>query len=93
MVDGPYTPTGEGPRGTVHEEDLIDCLNEVAKMVTISKAEFRCYGPEPGQVWDLVYAGARFICVDLELQPTLEALDDPLIREYYGLEYCVVTGP
>ena len=67
----------------------------MAQAIAILKAEFRCYGPDPGQVWDLVYAaGARFICVDpLELQPTLEALDDPLIRDYYCLEYCIVTGP
>jgi len=89
-LDGPYHPTGEGPHGPVEEEDLQDCLNEVAKVVAILKAEFRCYGSEPGQVWDLIYAGKRFISVPLELQPTLEALDDPLIRDYYGLEYCVV---
>ena len=92
-LDGPYHPTGEGHRGAVKEEDLLDCLNEMAQAIAILKAEFRCYGPEPGQVWDLIYAGKRFLCVPLELQPTLEALDDPLIRDYYGLEYCVVTGP
>ncbi len=92
VLDGPYHPCGEGPRGTVQEEDLQDCLNEIAGAVTITQAEIRCNGPESGQAWDLIYARKRFIRVPLELQPTLEALDDPAIRDHYGLDYCVVQS-
>jgi hypothetical protein len=87
ILDGPYHPCDRGLHGPVHEEYLQDCLNEISNAVTIQKAEFRCYGTEAGQVWDLIHVDGRFIRVPLELQPTLEALDDPRIREYYGVEY------
>jgi len=58
--------------------------------VIIQKAEFRCYGPETGQVWDLIYVNGGFKQVPFELQPTLNAWDDPIIRHHYGLDYCVV---
>lgn len=90
VLDGPYHPCKKGPDEPVQEEYLQDCLNKIADAVGIQKAEFRCYGPETGQVWDLIHAGGRFIRVPLELQPTLEALDDPLVRDHYGLDYCVV---
>ncbi len=92
VLDGPYHPCGEGPHGPVQEEDLQDCLNEIAKAVKILHAEFRCNGPESGQAWDLVYTAKRFIRVPLELQPTLEALDDPVVRDHYGLDYCVAQS-
>lgn len=92
VLDGPYHPCGDGPRGPVQEEDLQDCLNEIARAVIITQAEIRCYGPESGQVWDLIFARKRFIRVPLELQPTLEALDDLVVRDHYGLDYCVVQS-
>ncbi len=50
-------------------------------------AEFRCYGAEAGQVWDLIQVEGGFIRVPLELQPTLDALDDPMVRRHYCVEY------
>ena len=90
VLDGPYHVSGIGPRGPVKDEDLQDCLNEITNAVGIQKAEFRCYGPEAGQVWDLIHMGHRFIRVPLELQPPLDALDDPMVREYYGVEYPLI---
>lgn len=90
ILDGPYHPCDKGPHGPVHEEYLQECLNEIADAIRIQKAEFRCYGPEAGQVWDLIHMDCKFIRVPLELQPTLEALDDPMVREYYGVEYSLV---
>lgn len=87
ILDGPYHPSVKGPHDPVQEEHLQDCLNELSDAIRIQKAEFRCYGSEAGQVWDLIYADHGFIRVPLELQPTLEALDDPMVREYYGVEY------
>lgn len=91
ILDGPYHPSGNGRHGPVKDEVLKDCLNEIAGAVQILTAEFRCYGPEAGQVWDLIHADGRFIWVPLELQPTLEAFDDPRVREYYGVEYDLTT--
>ena len=90
VLDGPYHPCDKGPHGSVQEEYLQYCLSKIADAVTIQKAEFRCYGSETGQVWDLIYVEGEFIRVPLELQPTLEALDDPLVRDHYGLDNCVV---
>lgn len=87
ILDGPYHPSGEGPHGPVQEEYLQDCLNEIADAIRIQKAEFRCYGPDAGQVWDLIHVNGGFILVPLELQPTLDALDDPLVRSHYGVGY------
>jgi hypothetical protein len=92
VLDGPYPPCGEGPSGPVKEEALQDCLNEVSCVVSITQAEVRCYGPDAGQVWDLIYARRRFIRVPLELQPTLEALDNPMVRRHYGVEYDLTTA-
>lgn len=92
ILDGPYQVNGVGPRGPVQAEGLQDCLNEIANVVGIQKAEFRCYGSEAGQVWELVHVEGRFIRVPLELQPTLEALDDPMVREYYGIEYSLAQA-
>lgn len=91
VLDGPYHPRNKGPHGSVNVEDLQDCLDQIAKAVIIQKAEFRCYGPEAGQVWDLIYVDGQFIRVPLELQPTLDAFDDPMVREYYGVEYDLTT--
>jgi len=87
ILDGPYHPSGEGPHGPVQEEYLQDCLNEIADAIRIRKAEFRCYGTEAGQIWDLIHVDGHFIWVPLELQPTLDSLDDPLVRSHYGVEY------
>ena len=70
-----------------------DCLQEIAAAVKILEGEFRCMPSYSGDDHDLVFLNGKFVEIPLELQPTLEALDDPLIRDYYGLEYCVVTGP
>ncbi len=87
VLDGPYHPCDREPHGSVQNETLQDCLDQIAKAVRIQKAEFRCYGPEAGQVWDLMYIDGRFMRVPLELQPTLDALDDPMVRRHYGVEY------
>ncbi len=92
VLDGSYHPCDKGPHGSVQEEYLEDCLNEIADAVGVLKAEFRCYGPEAGQVWDLIYADHSFIRVPLELQPTLEALDDPMVRDHYGVESCLTVS-
>ena len=68
-------------------------LREIAKAVQIEAIAFRCCGHEWKSAYDIIYAGDNFHIAPPELQLTLEALDDPLIRDYYGLEYCVVTGP
>ena len=90
VLDGPYHPCDRGPHGPVQEEYLQDCLNEISNAVTIQAAEFRCYGSDAAQVWDLIYVEGGFLRVPLELQPTLEAFDDPMVREYYGGEYSLV---
>ncbi len=89
ILDGTYKPSSNGPYGLDYDEDLHECLNEIAKAVTIVNAGFRCYGPEPGEVWDFIHIANQFLKVPLELQPTLEALDDPAVRDHYGLDYCV----
>lgn len=88
-LDGEYRDNSVGPHGEIEENYLIACLREVAKSVRIEAAEFRCYGPEWGTCYDIIYTGGAFLTVPLELQPTLDALDDPIIRDYYGLDYCV----
>ncbi|MCG3144178.1 MAG: hypothetical protein HONDAALG_01571 [Gammaproteobacteria bacterium] len=90
ILDGPYHPSVKGPHDPVQEEHLQDCLNELSDAIRIQKAEFRCYGPEAGQVWDLIYVDGEFLRIPLELQPTLDAFDDPMVREYYGVEYSLV---
>jgi len=91
VLDGPYHPSDNGLHGPVNDEVLQDCLNEIAAAVRIRIAEFCCYGPEAGQVWDLIYVNGQFIRVSLELQPTLDAFDDLKVREYYGIEYGLTT--
>ena len=91
-LDGEYRDCYTGPNGPIEEDYLIACLREIAKAVRIETAEFRCYGPEWDGAYDIILADEKFITVPLELQPTLEALDDPLVRDFYGLEYSVVTN-
>ncbi|MCA9449759.1 MAG: hypothetical protein KC931_21740 [Candidatus Omnitrophica bacterium] len=71
-------------------EEFQRCLTDLSAFAELSAGQFRCYGNDRGQVWDLILIDDKFFAVPLELQPTLDALDDPLIRDYYGLEYCVV---
>lgn len=91
-LDGEYRDCSSGPHGPIEEDYLVACLREVAQAVKMKSAEFRCYGPEWNSAYDIIYADGQFLTVPLELQPTLEALDDPLVRDHYGLEYSVVAN-
>ncbi|MCG3142571.1 MAG: hypothetical protein HDKAJFGB_04086 [Anaerolineae bacterium] len=91
-LDGEYRDSSMGPRGPVEEDYLIACLREIAKAVRIETAEFRCYGPGWDSAYDVIYTNGDFLTVPLELQPTLEALDDPVVRDHYGLDYCVAQS-
>ena len=92
-LDGEYRDGYTGPHGPIEEDYLIACLREVAKAVRIQRAEFRCYGPGWDSAYDIIHVGGYFFTVPLELQPTLKALDDPAIRDHYGLDYCVTETP
>ena len=88
-LHGDYRSLTQGPHGVISEEYLLDCLNAVAEAVRVSEGEFRLYGPEWNEADDLILVAGKFVKVPLELQPTLQALDDPAVRDHYGLEYCV----
>ena len=92
-LEGESALSKHGPNGPVIASYFEDCLQEIAAAVKILEGEFRCMPSYSGDDHDLVFLNGKFVEIPLELQPTLEALDDPLIRDYYGLEYCVVTGP
>ncbi|MCA9437470.1 MAG: hypothetical protein KC978_16925 [Candidatus Omnitrophica bacterium] len=88
-LNGVYACNGSESNGYRKEDSLIACLREIAKKVKIEPVEFRCHGPGSDNVCDIIHAGGNFIVVPLELQPTLEALDDPAVRDHYGYDYCV----
>jgi hypothetical protein len=90
-LHGEYQPLVQGPHGVVTEEYLIDCLNVIAEAVEVSEGEFRLYGPEWNQADDVVFFSGKFVRVPLELQPTLQSLDDPAVRDHYGLDYCIAN--
>jgi hypothetical protein len=84
-LDGEYRDGYTGPHGVIEEDYLVDCLRDLAKVVKIESAEFRCYGPNWGTAYDLLYADGDFIIVPLTLQPDPEALGNPVVREFYDL--------
>jgi hypothetical protein len=92
-LEGEFALSKYGPNAPVIASYFEDCLQEIAEAVRIINGDFRCLPSYSGDDHDLVFLGGKFVEIPLELQPSLEALDDPLIRDYYGLDYCVVTGP
>ena len=92
-LEGEFPLSKHGPDGPVVSSYFADCLQEIAKAVRMTGGEFRCLPSYSGDDHDLVFMNGKFVEIPLELQPTLEALDDPLIRDHYGLDYCIVTGP
>lgn len=84
-LDGEYRDGYTGPHGIVEEDYLVDCLRDLAKVVKIESAEFRCYGPNWDTAYDVIYAEGEFFIVPLVLQPDPLALENPVVREFYGL--------
>jgi hypothetical protein len=92
-LEGEFSLSKNGPNGPVTASYFQDCLQEIATAVKIVEGDFRCLPSYSGDDHDIVFLNGQFVEIPLELQPTLDALDDPLIRDHYGLDYCVVTGP
>ena len=88
-LDGMYSKEANDLCVPIEEDDLVACLREIAKAVELESFEFRCQGPGWDSAYDIIDVVGDFLVVPLELQPTLEALDDPGVRTHYGLDYCV----
>ena len=85
-LNGVFTgPTEDCSLEAIYQH-LLDSLEDISTAVEIRASQFRCLSDGNGEDFDLVFLEEAWRNIPLEIQPTQEALENPLIRKHYRVE-------
>jgi hypothetical protein len=67
-------------------QHLLDSFEDISATVEMRSGQFRCLSDGNGEDFDFVFLEDVWRRIPLEIHPTQEALENPLIRKHYLVE-------